>query len=898
MSDGIALLTKGQYSEAIAYFEQGITENPHTPELYFQLGTALALSSQIQEAVPAFQQALQLKPDYPEAYSNLGVLLSLQGKFEEAIECYRQALRLQPEVPEVHNNLGLLFKEQEKLDEAVTSFRQALTLNPNYAEALNNLGLVLTQQGDLEEAITLLRQALTLKPDYVDALNHLGLALKANGELEEAAACFKQAIQLAPQEAIAYNHLGVIRKEQKQLEEAIVCYRQAIELDPNYAEAYRNLGLVLTRLGQLEEATECIETALQLQPDFPEALNNLGIIRKRQLRWREAIDYFQQAIKLRPHYALAHKNLADILMLTGGIDEAITNYQKALNLGVTDQDTWLSLCCLLNQSSRPKEALFWCQQGLEKHPESAELYELQGKLYNNIRQSGKAVESLQRALELEPEKAEIYYELGGSLLFEGRVTEAREVLQQGFSVQRDPNFRVRRALSLPIILSSCQEIDQERSRLLQELQVLDSEGIRLKNPVGVATVANFYLAYHGRNDRQLQEAIARFYLNNCPNLAWIAPHCQGYRSVRERLRIGVCSQLLRGHTIGKLYGGILAQLPHDQFEIVLLRLSDSTDAMGTKISSYADCVISLDSDLLIARQQIAKQELDLLFYTDIGMAPLSYFLAFARLAPVQCMTWGHPSTTGIPNMDYFLSAAVFEPEDGQNHYSERLIRLKQPGIYYTRPTLPPPANRETFGLPSEGVLYLCPQSSFKFHPEFDQIIRDLLRRDSQGWFVLLEGVSSHWDELLRQRWAKTIPDVTDRICFVRRLSYEEYLQLLMLGDVMLDPIHFGGGNTSLEAFATGLPIVTYPGDYLRSRLTYGFYQQMGLLDCVVWNAQSYVEVAYRLAHDLEWRNHIQQEIRTRASVLYENQSAISEIARFFQLAITAYDCHQTIQTWR
>ncbi len=898
MSDGIALLTQGYYSEAVAYFQQGIAENPNAPEHYFHLGTALALSSQIQDAVPAFQQALQLNPEYSEAYGNLGVLLSLQGRVEEAIECYRQAIRLQPSLPEVHNNLGLLLREQGKLDEAVSSFRQALTLNPNYLEALNNLGLVLTSLQDVDEAINLLRQALTLKPDYIEALNHLGLALKAKGELEEAVACFKQAIQIAPQKAIAYNHLGVVYKEQEQAEEAIKCYRQAIDIDPNYAEAYRNLGLILTIQDQLEEATECLETALRLQPDFPEALNNLGIIRKRQQNWQEAIDYFQQAVKLRPHYALAHKNLADIFLLIVRTDEAITSYQKALDLGLTDQDAWVSLCFLLGQQSRIDEGLFWCQRGLEKYPKSASLHHTQGGLYSRTNTVDKAVESLRVALELDPEKSENYYELGGTLLFQGQLAEARDILLQGFSLTRDPIFRVRMALSLPIILTDCEEIDLERGRLLQELQVLDGEGIRLKEPIGVASGANFYLTYHGRNDRKLQGAIARFYLNNCPTLDWVAPHCRGSRPIHSRLRIGVCSQFLRGHTIGKLYGGILAQLPHDLFEIVLLRLPDSVDPMGVKIGSYADSVITLENNLVLARQQIAEQELDLLFYTDIGMAPLSYFLAFARLAPVQCMTWGHPSTTGIPNMDYFLSATVFEQENAQEHYSERLIKLKQPGIYYTRPTLPEAGSRETFSLPSAGSLYLCPQTSFKLHPEYDQIIGELLRRDSQGWFVLLEGISSHWDDLLRQRWAETIPDVAERICFVRRLSQAEYLQLLMLGDVMLDPIHFGGGNTSLEAFAVGLPIVTLPGEFLRSRLTYGFYQQMGLLDCVVWDAKSYVEVAYRLAHDSEWRRHIQQEIRRRDSVLYENQSAVLEIARFFQLAITAYDCHQTIQTWR
>ena len=74
-------------------------------------------------------------------------------------------------------------------------------------------------------------------------------------------------------------------------------------------------------------------------------------------------------------------------------------------------------------------------------------------------------------------------------------------------------------------------------------------------------------------------------------------------------------------------------------------------------------------------EQVAATELDVLFYADIGMDPTTYFLAFSRLAPVQCVTWGHPVTTGIPNIDDYLSSDVFEAPGAEAHYTERLIRL-------------------------------------------------------------------------------------------------------------------------------------------------------------------------------------------------------------------------------
>ena len=149
------------------------------------------------------------------------------------------------------------------------------------------------------------------------------------------------------------------------------------------------------------------------------------------------------------------------------------------------------------------------------------------------------------------------------------------------------------------------------------------------------------------------------------------------------------------------------------------------DEMARAIRAASDRVVVLPPALDAARRAIAELELDVLFYEDIGMDAFTYFLAFARLAPVQCVSYGHPDTTGIANVDYWVSNDLFEPADAAGHYSERLFLLRDPGTtaYYYRPQLVPPAKRrEEFGLPEGATLYLCPQSLFKLHPDFDAIL--------------------------------------------------------------------------------------------------------------------------------------------------------------------------------
>jgi predicted O-linked N-acetylglucosamine transferase (SPINDLY family) len=310
--------------------------------------------------------------------------------------------------------------------------------------------------------------------------------------------------------------------------------------------------------------------------------------------------------------------------------------------------------------------------------------------------------------------------------------------------------------------------------------------------------------------------------------------------------------------------------------------------MSRAIDRAADEVVVLPDHLERARRKIADHPVDILFYPDVGMDPLTYFLAFSRLASLQCVTWGHPVTTGIPSIDYYLSFENSEPPDANDHYSEQLVLLKRFVMYCFRPQLPKaPRFRSDFDLPEGCNLYVCPQMLFKFHPDFDRILRDILRQDPNGLIVLSEGVCRNWTELLSKRFAQVFPQDIDRVKFLPYLPFNDFLSLLQMADVMLDTIHFNGGFTSLLAFACDLPIITLPGRFMRGRLTLAMYKQMGIMDCVAEDAESYVKIALRLTNERKWREEIVKKISTRCDVLFEDMEAVRELERFFERAVSS-----------
>jgi predicted O-linked N-acetylglucosamine transferase (SPINDLY family) len=320
--------------------------------------------------------------------------------------------------------------------------------------------------------------------------------------------------------------------------------------------------------------------------------------------------------------------------------------------------------------------------------------------------------------------------------------------------------------------------------------------------------------------------------------------------------------------------------------VTLLRFPGPDDDLARALMQSADRVVTLPRNLDLARRQIADLELDVLYYTDIGLDPLTYFLAFARLAPVQCVAWGHPVTTGITTIDYFLSSTALEPDDAAAHYTEELVRLDRINTYYYEPKIEGPVkDRAALGLDPGANLYVCAQSLFKIHPDFDVLLGQILHGDPQGRIVLIEGPCADWRSLLAARFRRSFPADADRVDFLPRLSQNDFLHLQARADVLLDTPHFGGGSTSFEAFAFGTPIVTAAGRFLRSRITAACYRQMDLAECIAETAEDYVRIALRLGTDPAWRDHVRAAILSRKHTLYEDLAAVRQLEQFFRGAV-------------
>jgi predicted O-linked N-acetylglucosamine transferase (SPINDLY family) len=714
------------------------------------------------------------------------------------------------------------------------------------------LALKFYHTGELRKSVPICEQILSIDPDNTDALHLLALVAHQMGKNKAAVWLIEKAIGINNTFFSYHNTAGNVYHALNKPDVAIACYNRAIALKPDYHEAYNNLGVALLEQGKLGEAAVCFHRALALKSDFYEAHNNMGNALKEQGKLDEAIAHYNRAIALKPDYHEARNNLGVALLEQGKLEEAAVCFHRALAL-------------------------------------KSDFYKAHNNMGNALKEQGKldeAVAHYNRAIALKPDYHEAYNNLGNVLNKLGKFEEAKACYQKALELKDNYGIRIKLAVLLPAIMPSRKDISLYRRQIDHSINNFLPSGDILNDPLKDVGQTNFYLAYHGINNRDLQVKIAKLYITACPSLLYVSPHCKNGKRVEKpgKIKIGFISSNFHNIAIGKHFRGVIANLSRELFEVYVFFGKKKSDAIAQFIEKNADISVTLVSALEIARKQIAECELDILFYTDIGMDPLTYFLSFSRLAPVQCVTWGHPDTTGIPNIDYFISCEDFETEGSETEYSEPLVRMKNIPNYFYRPDTVKLSDaqeiRKRMKLPKGNRLYVVPQTLFKFHPDFDAVLGEILRRDSNGLVILFEAAQKALRSLLMNRFSQSIPDVTERIIFLPFLSSNDFFSFISNADAVLDTPYFCGGTTSLEMFSVGCPIVTWPGRRMASRFTYAYYKKMGVMDLVCEDSEQYVQRAVRLANDAAWKKQISEKILERNGLLYNNLDSVRELEQF------------------
>jgi protein O-GlcNAc transferase len=749
------------------------------------------------------------------------------GRYADAERCYRQVMEADADYPGALIMLGFVLREQGRTHEAREVLERAVRVAAEDADGHYLLGSILEAAGPRDAEISHLQRAIDLRPDFELARRQLITALFKSGRSAEAAKLCDESIAILPASDELHFYRSNLHLHAGENALAIASCRRALSLNPGLIAAQQSLSRILLETEQFEQAELSYRREIELTPEHFGPYHQLGVVLNRMGRHAEAIELFKRAVSLNPRSSASYCSLG----------AAYTDFDDA----------------------------------------SGEMLEL-------------ARENFEKAVALEPGNSDLHYSLGRSYWRAARLDRAMASFDKAIEFNPD-NVRARWArvmLWAPAFSSKGADDSPDRSGFGGELARFEDWWVKSETDgaIFVGELQPFFLTY--QEDSNL--ALLKQYGRTCATAMerWLdrqkSPPFK--RPIEKRIRLGIVSADIRLHSVWMaLIKGWILSFDSERFELVVFSLSDRTDPETSWARSKSDIFVGGPKTLSQWVATMREQNCEILFYPAVGLDPMTLKLASLRLAPVQINSWGHPDTSGLPTLDYYVSADCFEPVDAQGHYSERLVLLPHLGNR-VQPLNIPSSDPDfaALNIDLERPILVCPGTPFKYQPAHDHVFADIARSAPNAQLVFFRPSGPALADLLRARITQEFKtaglNVTDHVRFIRWLNFPEFHCLLRQADVMLDTIGFSGYNTAVQAMECGLPLVTREGRFLRGRLASGVLRRMGLQELIVQTKTDYVNLVVRLATDHDYRSHIRHEIEQRRSVLFDDQSAMGPFQDF------------------
>jgi predicted O-linked N-acetylglucosamine transferase (SPINDLY family) len=769
--------------------------------------------------------------------------------------------------------------------------KRLLQVDSKNIPALHILGLIRASQDNHAEAVKFLKKAAALEPSNPSLQYNLAKALSSSGNEKEALIHHQRAVRFMPQNPEAWLNYGKSLLALNRYEEAINIFNSALQINSKYPEALLNKAIALRNLQRADEALVLIDEVLNLNTEFYEGWLNKAITLKALNRTDEALACFDQSIKINPTKRDAWLSVGDTLLDSARLKDALACYEKLIEIEPNNPEIHIKRGIALQKFGNLSEALVCYEKAIGLDPANMSAYICASAALIELKNFEAALTLINKRIALNPNAADAYVDRGTALEGLNRYTEAKISFQTALKI--DPKHAQAKwgstFNSIYKILPSPETGNLMRESFKDALGNLDQWLNESTLPYAHNAIGwrqPFYLAYQEINNKEL---ISRYGQICHKTMDWWQSNQNFSTSetlIRNRIRVGIVSSYIYQHSVwDAIVKGWMQNINSDLFEIHLFSLSSYNDhetvLAKTLATSFTENLGSLEN----WAQAILEKQVDVLIYPEIGMDSLTCKLANLRLAPIQAVSWGHPETTGLPTVDYYISAGDFEPPNAEEHYSEQLISLPNLGCYYSaRNIIPIVSDLQSLGLDAMSPILICPGTPFKYAPEHDKVLVSIAQKLTNCQFVFFESPEHSLSLAFKERLSKAFEgknlNAAQFTHFIPWQKTEAFYGLMQKADVFLDTIGFSGFNTAIQAIECGLPIVTREGLFMRGRLASGILKRIGLTELIANNEESYVDLVVKLVRDRAYRQAIQEKIISNRSILFDDLTPIRALEEF------------------
>jgi predicted O-linked N-acetylglucosamine transferase (SPINDLY family) len=659
-------------------------------------------------------------------------------------------------------------------------------------------------RGEHAATRALLERALGLAPGRADLLRERARFEWTQGNANAAATC-RAALARAPDDVAAWNLLGEILSGTDPAAASEAWWR-ALDLDPDSAEASFHIGNRQREQGEHAAAIIHYERALRGAPGHPGVLNNLGLALEATGQSERAEACYRQVLAADPRHAGALANLANLLSTREAIRETVSVYDRLFAI------------------RRDWPVAVWIRRAMAQ---------------NRAQDLAGAVESYREAARLAPDDMQVQLQLGTLYIQQQRFADGEGALQRALDL--DPGNRYALSMLAHARQQRCDwaGLGDLFARIRSGLEGDDVDTEFPFMPFATLAMPLSPLA-HLHASQRWSRTIARGPLPPRPALNHVAG---------ERLRVAFATWNLCDHPTMHLSLEFWEKIDRSRLEMFVYSLRHDDDnpfqrRARAAFEHFAD--VSQESVAGIA-QRIRDDRIAILIdrngYTlnaREGIFPL-------RPAPLQINCIGFPGTLGATWYDYIFTDRFSLPEHLTPFYTERPLYMPHMAFPSdtTRLLAGPPTSRAACGLPEQGFVFCCFNSTYKILPDVFAIWMRLLAAVPGSVLWLLE-TSAEAKENLRREAQHTAVN-PERLIFAPRVPMGEHVARNACGDLFLDTYPYGAHTTANDALLAGLPVLTCAGDTLVSRICGSQLSAIGLPELITTSFADYEALALELA---------------------------------------------------
>jgi predicted O-linked N-acetylglucosamine transferase (SPINDLY family)/cellulose synthase/poly-beta-1,6-N-acetylglucosamine synthase-like glycosyltransferase len=397
----------------------------------------------------------------------------------------------------------------------------------------------------------------------------------------------------------------------------------------------------------------------------------------------------------------------------------------------------------------------------------------------------------------------------------------------------------------------------------------------------LARKSNFISAYF--NEASLKDIyekrsdIIRLYLEN--NGCEIDYIFSDRPANRKKIRLGIIASHFNpsAETFASL--PIYEYLSRD-FEVILYSLQQTNHPLEQYCRSSANFLLTLPQNLSEQVNAIRRDDLDILFFATNITAVTNQIclLATHRLARIQITSGGSVVTTGISNMDYFLSGTFTDPSPlAQEQYQEKLIQLPGAvhcfsyGDFEEKSSLK--IDRQDLGIADYAVVFTSGANFYKIIPELIHTWAKIIAAVPNSTIVLFPFGPNWSSNYPKQAFEEHLHKIfaeygvsSERVIALdpqpvpNREDLKEYYKL---ADVYLDSYPFAGTTSLIEPLQVNLPVIARQGNSFRSSMGAAMIRSLDITDLVADSEESYIQLAVALGNNPELRQQKSAEVKAK-----------------------------------